>query len=257
MPESAVSDFLTLKQPGDIPGLVAFWHFTGSEEYFAPAQGGGAGLRSQSGRLEVVRDPAAPLGGTALDLQEGEWLSIPRCDCRALDFSGDRSALTVMAWIQRQPTRHKGCEFIAGMWNETQCGRQYGLFLNIGVWKQDDQVCGHLSRGGGATPGYMYCMDGPVGATRVPRGEWSVVGMSYDGLAGYAWLNGTLDCRPGLNPYSLAGGLYEGGEGGSDFTVGAVDRSSEVGNFFAGKIAGIAVYNRALTPAEVFALSRI
>jgi len=81
--------------------------------------------------------------------------------------------------------------------------------------------------------------------------------MSYDGISGYAWLNGNLDIRPGLNPYSIAGGLFDGGESGSDFTVGAVDRSGETGNFFTGKIAGLAVYRRALTPAEIFALSQL
>jgi hypothetical protein len=81
--------------------------------------------------------------------------------------------------------------------------------------------------------------------------------MSYDGMAGYVWLNGNLDFRPGLNPYPFSGGLFNGGGEGSDFTVGAVDRSHEIGNFFTGHIAGLAVYRRALGPAEIFALSRL
>ena len=35
-----------------------------------------------------------------------------------------------------------------------------------------------------------------------------------------------------------------------DFTVGAVDREGEIGNFFTGRIGGLAMYNRALSPAE-------
>ena len=79
--------------------------------------------------------------------------------------------------------------------------------------------------------------------------------MRYDGSSGYAWLNGQLDVRPGLNPYSMAGGLHDGGPNGSDFTVGAVDRHGKIGNFFTGHIAGLAVYSRALSPAEIFALA--
>jgi hypothetical protein len=54
----------------------------------------------------------------------------------------------------------------------------------------------------------------------------------------------------------MSGGLHNGGPNGSDFTVGAVHRSGEMGNFFCGKIAALAVYRRALTPAEMFALAQ-
>ena len=40
-----------------------------------------------------------------------------------------------------------------------------------------------------------------------------------------------------------------------DFTVGAVNRSGEMGNFFVGQISGIAVYNRALDGEEMRYLS--
>ena len=81
--------------------------------------------------------------------------------------------------------------------------------------------------------------------------------MSYDATCGHAWLDGRLDSRPGLNPYPMEGGLHDGGTEGSDFTVGAVHRGGEMGNFFTGRIAGLAVCSRALTPAEIFALSRM
>jgi hypothetical protein len=205
----------------------------------------------------VVEDATAPLGGTALDLAEGQWLNLPRRQCPTLDFHGPSGCFTVVAWIHRGQKSNSECEFLAGMWNESQRGRQYGLFLNIGVWRQADQVTGHLSQGGGPTPGFKYCIDGPVGASAVPRDRWSTVAMSYDGVCGYSWLDGALDFRAGLNPYSLAGGLFNGGDGGSDFTVAAVDRGGSIGNFFTGRIAGLAVYQRALSPAEIFALSRL
>ena len=81
--------------------------------------------------------------------------------------------------------------------------------------------------------------------------------MSYDGQSGYVWVDGVLDSRPGLNPYSMAGGLHDGGASGSDFTVGAVDRSGVIGNHFHGLLAGLAVYDRALSPGEFSALNQL
>lgn len=255
--ESVAPSLVTLTRPDEIPGLSCFWDFPADSDRFPAAQGAPCVLESQSGMLTVRREPDAPFGGSFLALEEGQWLRIPRAKAEALDYGGPRSAHTLVAWIERGRKSNRECEFVAGMWNETQRGRQYGLFLNISVWRQHDQVCGHLSSTGGPTPGFRYCVDGPVGATPVPEKTWTVVAMSYDGLNGYAWLDGALDVRPGLNPYPLAGGLFSGGDDGSDFTVGAVDRGGSIGNFFTGKIAGLAAYHRALTPGEIFALSRL
>ena len=247
-------DFKVAMEPEDIPGLVAFWNFNRSGERFVAAQGQPYCLQSGTGPLDVVRDPDARFGGTALRLQEGQWLSIPRRECPGLDIHGKDGHLTLLAWIHRGRTQSRHCEFIAGQWNETNRGRQYGLFLNIGVWGVADRVFGHLSNAGGPTPGYKYCMDGCMGATEVPLDQWVVVGMTYDGQAGCAWYNGMPDLCPGVNPYPMAGGLHDSGPQGSDFTVGGVDRSGEMGNFFCGGIAALAFYNRSLTLAEMIAI---
>jgi len=160
----------------------------------------------------------------------------------------------LIAWIKRGRKSNAECEFIAGQWNETNKGRQYGLFLNIRTWGGADQVCGHLSTTGGPTPGYKYCFDGPIGATPVDHEHWHCIAMSYDGTFGHAWLDGVRDDQPRINPYLLPGGLHDGGPNGSDFTVGAVDRGGEIGNFFTGQLAGLAIYNRVLSPAEMWAL---
>lgn len=256
MAESVKQSHLIPFEPIDIPGLVSFWHFEQTSKTFKTTQGEPYTLHSQSGTLEITDDPTAPLGGKALNLQEGQWLNIPRNKCPKLDIHGPNGHLTLIAWVKRQKTAKPQCEFIAGQWNESDGGRQYGLFINISVWQQPNQICGHISHIGGPTPGYKYCIDGAMGATPIPYDEWVTVAMSYDGQSAFAYLNGTLDARPGLNPYSMAGGLFDGGPNGSDFTVGAVDRSGQIGNFFCGQIAGLAVYERALTPAEIFALAK-
>lgn len=257
MPEEATASFLLKNNtPAVFPDLVAHWNFNDSGDAFTACEGEPYVLHSQVGRMDVTSEMNAPLGGTALRIKKGQWLNIARAECPLLDIHGPNGQLTVIAWLKRE-RQPSGCEFVAGQWNESNRGRQYGLFLNICTWQSSQQVCGHLSRVGGPTSGYQYCMDGPMGATPVPFDEWLCIGMSYDGYNGYAWLNGTLDARSGLNPYSLAGGLHDSGPNGSDFTVGAVDRSGEIGNFFSGWLAGLAVYSRALSPAEIYALSTL
>ena len=97
-------------------------------------------------------------------------------------------------------------------------------------------------------------MDGAQGGSVITYGDWTCLTMVYDGTQVYLYRNGLLDAMPGLNPYPAPGGLFR--DSASDFTVGAVDRDGEIGNFFTGYLAGIAVFDRALTPAEIFAISQ-
>lgn len=80
---------------------------------------------------------------------------------------------------------------------------------------------------------------------------------TYDGEAATLYLDGQLDAREGYNPLPYPQGLYDGGEHGSDFTVGAVDRSGEPGNYYEGLLGGLAIYNRALDAAEISQLARL
>ncbi len=240
--------------PDAIPGIISFWDFQDEGKRLAKGKYAYE-LKEMVGSIERKKVDGAPFGAYAAHLQEGQWFKATRDKVPKLNRSGKNSALTVLAWIKREKCAKPSCEFIAGQWNETHLGRQYGLFINIGTWGGKDQVCGHLSQHGGPTFGYKYCMDGAIGKTEVPWDEWHVVGMSYDGTQGMVWYDGLLDRQESLNPYHYAGGLHDGGKKGSDFTVGAVHRSGEMGNFFAGYLGGLAVYERALSPAEIFGLS--
>ena len=242
--------------PKTIPGLISYWNFSESGESFSAAEGEDYVLKSQTGTLAVVEEPKA-LGGRALVLEGDAWLNIKRNLCPKLDIHGPDGQMSIVTWVKRGQKENNECEFLAGQWNESHFSRQYGLFLNIRIWGQSQKVTGHLSHVGGPTPGYPYCIDGPAGSRDIPRDEWYCVGMSYDGTNGFVWVDGVLDSRPGLNSYSMAGGLHDGGINGSDFTVGAVDRSGVIGNFFHGHMAGLAIYDRALTPAEFSALNQL
>jgi hypothetical protein len=243
-------------RPERVPGIIAFWRFqepAGAErKSLGPTS---MALQEPSGPVERVQDGL--FGPYSLRLSLGQWLTLPRHACGALDRHGSGAQVTVVAWVKRErkQTQPKECEAIAGLWNETRALRQYCLFLNLQIYDSSDQVCGHVSSVGGPTPGQRYCMDASIGRTPVACGSWQCVGFTYDGRHARSYLNGVLDRREGRNPYAYEGGLFDGGAKGSDFTVGAVDRSGEMGNWFQGQIGGLAVYGRALSDVEMAGLA--
>ncbi|OOB91569.1 hypothetical protein B0T42_05420 [Rathayibacter sp. VKM Ac-2630] len=96
-----------------------------------------------------------------------------------------------------------------------------------------------------------------------------MIGFTYDGTEIRSFLDGVTDLRPtfterqsplgeGLtyakNPFHYPDGLNR--RSISDFTVGAVRLTGEPGNFFGGQLARLAVWRRALSPAEAMTLAR-
>lgn len=199
----------------------------------------------------VARGSDGPGGGATLELEEGNWLRCPRAECPALNIHGAGARFSIVAWVRRRPKRSDGCEVVAGMWNETRCTRQYCLFLNLQIWDGVDQACGHLSATGAPTPGYKYCMEAAMGATQLGFDQWRLVAFTYDGVWGRVYVDGRFDYRPGLNPYHWPHAINDGGDGGSDFTVGAVFRGGEMGNWFRGSLGGLAVYDACLSEADI------
>ncbi|MGB1286318.1 MAG: LamG-like jellyroll fold domain-containing protein [Aggregatilineales bacterium] len=186
-------------------------------------------------------------GEKALYLRRGDWLSLKRTDCPALNIHGVDASLTVMAWLKRLPQAETyDCETIAGVWDESRKKRQYCLFLDLPIHDSGDQVGGHVSSHGGPTPGHPYCMDAAIGAMVLNFDRWYCVAFSYNGEYARSYLDGVLDIREGRNPFHYPYGLYDGGPGGADFTIGAVSRSGEPGNFFHGILGGLAVFDVAL-----------
>jgi len=233
-----------------LPGLVCFWDFRedAGEERVST---GRHDYRLQEMNGPVERADEGVFGPHAARLRFGQWFRIPRDRCPALDIHGPRAQVTVAAWVKRGVSDYDGCEAVAGFWNETRRKRQYCLFLNLKIWDSSQQVCGHVSSVGGPTPGYLYCMDASIGSTPVPFDVWRFVAFTYDGEAARSYLDGRLDARERFNPYRYEGGIYHAGEDGADFTVGAVDRSGEPGNFFTGLLGGLAVFDRALADEDI------
>ncbi|GAB4029614.1 SMP-30/gluconolactonase/LRE family protein [Spirosoma gilvum] len=243
----------TLSSKSDLlstPNLLCLWDFAGQQP-----------LRSKGKFQYQLQEPTGPvlvrkegvLSGRSLDIREHEYLTIPRADCPGLNIRGKYAQVTVLAWIKRQVKSRDNaeCEAIAGMWNETRKKRQYCLFLNIRLRDSKSQVCGHISGVGGPTPGEKWCVDVSIGQTPVRYDEWTFVAMTYDGHLIKSYRNGQFDTRADRNPYPYEGGIFDGGDDGADFTVGAVHRLGDIGNDFVGQLGGLAVFDRALSAEEI------
>lgn len=235
-------------------GLISFWDFQEPAGQARKAQGPYAYTLAEGGSA-VERAEDGIFGPYSADVKFGQWFVLPRAECPALDIHGSDAQVTVAAWLKWADVESKGCEAVAGIWNESKRNRQYCLFLNLRIWDSKDQACGHVSAVGGPTPGYKYCMTSAIGQTPVAKGQWQFIVFTYDSKQAKVYLDGKLDEREGFNPYDYPDGLYDGGPDGGDFTVCAVDRSGEMGNFYTGLLGGLAVYNRALTAEEVAELN--
>lgn len=236
-------------RPEDLEDLLCFWDF--QERTGTPRVARGPyryALDEQGG--PIARVDGGVWGAHAVRVEPGQWFNLPREDCPALDLHGVDAQVSVVAWVRWASDQR--CQAVAGMWNETRKKRQYALFLNL--TKRYDSVRnvhGHVSAVGGPTPGHPYCVSYATGATELPFDQWRCVAMTYDGGASRVYLDGVLDQREAYNPYPYPDGLFDGGSDGADFTVGAVDAAGSVRNFFGGTLGGLAVYQRALSEAEL------
>jgi len=244
------------RNPQKVSGLISFWNFQGTDQQFLKAQGYGEYmLEPMNG--DIKRSKEGVFGPSGLLLEDKGWYRLPRKRCPLLNRCGYSSELTVIAWIKRYQQKIETCEAIAGMWDETREKRQYCLFLNINITGgSKNSVSGHVSSIGGPTQGRKYCEDVSVGATPVPYDKWQTVAFTYDCRFAKSYLNGKLDEFDKKNPYLYEGKLFDDQLlDGSDFTVGAVNRSGEMGNWFRGILGGLAVYDRALSEKEINMIS--
>jgi len=170
--------------------------------------------------------------------------------------------------------------------------RQYALLLNMGAYGGARQVNPHISSEGGVSrradgSGLPWCADYAANVTPLPLKQWITIGFTYDATWIRAYYNGVMEIRPsdaakdnradryftqegpggkprGMNPYYHGRGIFRYApamhsitkpDGGSDFTVGACYAGGRsVGNPLVGAIAGLAVFDRALSDTEMFRL---
>ncbi len=234
--------------PLDIGGAVSFWDFQEGPGEVRKDHGPAAAFL-QEGGAPVDRSGGGIFGPYCAKFYRGSYLYVPAARCGALRLVRE---LTLVAWIRRHRKAERQCQAIAGIWNESWNMRQYGLFLDLTIHGAGDNVGGHVSGTGGATPGHLWCMEAAIGATEIGYEQWHSAAMSFRNGEVRVFLDGHLDVRPGLNPFQIASNELFSSCG--DFTVGAVDRLGEMGNWFSGELGGLAVYDRALDAHEIAGL---
>jgi hypothetical protein len=243
-----------------MPGLVAFWDF--QEEGGQPRVSASHRLQERKGPVERVE--GGVFGPFSARIKRGQWMMIERGDLGALNIHGKGARVTVASWVWREDK--SSWQAVAGVWDETRKKRQYCLFLNAPRGTRADEmkryplanrIHGHVSAIGGPTPGEDFCITYSSGATEIPMQSWQFLVMRYDGAESRVYVNGKLDALEQYNPFPYPDGLFDGGEDGADFTVGAVHRGGEWGNFFGGRLGGLAVFDRALTDREIESLAEM
>lgn len=173
--------------------------------------------------------------------------------------------------------------------NDDSGTRQYGLLMNMPTYGGPNKLVPHISNEGGVTrradgSAFPWCCDYAVTAHEVPTEQWCTLGFTYDGKYLRAYINGALDelkldpvkhkrTDPyftkegpdgkdrGMNPYYHGRGIFRYDPekhaktkpgGGSDFTVGARYAVGKMlGEATIGKFGGLAVFNRAISDAEM------
>lgn len=243
-----------------LEGLVAFWDFQEAAGQPRISQPKGYALQEKKGPIGRLNEGV--FGAGSVDIKAGQWLMIPRAQTGALNIHGKTAQVTVVAWAKRRGK--ESWQAIAGVWDETRKKRQYCLFLNAPRGTRADEmkryplanrIHGHVSSIGGPTPGEEFCITYSSGATEIPLQKWVCLAMQYDGKQSRVYVNGKLDSLENYNPFPYDEGLFDGGAEGADFTVGAVHRGGSWGNFFNGYLGGLAIYDRALSEAELRTLA--
>ncbi len=176
--------------------------------------------------------------------------------------------------------------------NDDTGTRQYALLMNMPTYGGPNKLVPHISSEGGVTrradgSAFPWCADYAATAGEVPTERWCTLGFTYDGKYLRAYIDGRLDKLAldpvkhkrtdpyftkegpnggdrGMNPYFHGRGIFRYDPvkhaqsklgGGSDFTVGArYAVGSMLGEATKGRFGGLAVFNRALTDAEMKAL---
>jgi len=173
--------------------------------------------------------------------------------------------------------------------NDDTGTRQYAMLYNMPLYGGLRQLTPHISAEGGVTrradgSGLPWCVDYAAPIRELPLEKWVTLGFTYDSKYIRAYIDGIMEERSvdpandnridsyftnegpnqgsrGINPYYHGRGIFRYDQslhgkskpkGPADFTVGArYARGSMLGEAFKGQMAGLAVFNRALSEKEM------
>ncbi|EON77120.1 hypothetical protein ADIS_2430 [Lunatimonas lonarensis] len=235
---------------------MAFWDF--SEEAGSPRVSKSFSneevYQLLEGTLPIERIGEGPVNNSSAYIRDSTWFFIPRAKLGKLNIFGPNAQVTVVAWVKKDTEKY--WQAIGGVWDETREKRQYYLFLNAASKTHHDEmkryptnnlIHGHISATGGKTPGQIAWISYVSSADPVDVNQWAMIAITYDGKEIKAFKDGRLSANEKTNPFPYEEGIFDGGEDGADFTVGANSVIGKMTNQFIGQISGLAVFDVALT----------
>ncbi|WP_285135934.1 LamG-like jellyroll fold domain-containing protein [Microbacterium sp. lyk4-40-TSB-66] len=242
--------------PVGVPAPIAEWRF---EEAAAPFRTTTGDLPLQHAGNVRATTVATPFG-RGVNLPGKSFLRLHRDAVGRLNVGAGTGTVTVAAWVLMTDDN---AGFVAGMWSESSRDprRSYGLFYDLSTYGGDERGNFHVSRTGGPTAGHPFSIDYSASGQTFTRRVWQLHVGTYDGREAVSYLDGlSVPLGPVKdkfgntymkNPYPYPDGLNPTP---AEFTVGAVQMASTVGNYAEGTFSRVRVWDRALTAEQVRAL---
>jgi len=225
-------------------GLVGLWHFDEAPGATMAADSSGQGndgtLLSPMGQLDPSTAWVVKGGkrGNALALQGVGYVEVPPSD----SISSIVSAVTVSAWVYFDGTIESGNNYGTAL--SRQIGTSINQYYHLSLWQADARPHLFIST---APEGSVVVQTGglqPMSSVPTPAKVWTHLAGTYDGTVAILYVNGDkIDAvsRTGTFPLDSTPVIL-GGNG---------NENQIVSEQFPGRIDEIALYNRALTAAEI------
>jgi hypothetical protein len=242
--------------PVAVPAPLAEWRF---DEAAPPFRTTAGDLPLQQAGTLKATSVATPFG-RGVNLPGKSFLRLHRDAVGRLNVGAGSGTVTVAAWVLMTDDN---AGFVAGMWSEASADprRSYGLFYDLSTYGGDERTNFHVSRTGGPTPGQKFSLDYSASGQMFTRRVWQLHVGTYDGRNAVSYLDGAAVPYGPMtdkfgntyvkNPYPYPDGLNPNP---AEFTVGAVQMASTVGNYAEGTFARVRVWDRALTSEQVRAI---
>jgi hypothetical protein len=167
--------------------------------------------------------------GTALSLSGGSWVSTGP----SASYDGLTASVTVMLWVW-SPAAAAAPQALVGRQRGSANQNAFSLSLqknNVVSFSVEDK--------------------GLTAPTALPTGKWVHVACTYDGARSIIYLDGVEAARMNITAKiaTTNRGITFGGDvNGANVGVGA--------NLFTGRLDEVAIFNRALTAADITALAK-
>lgn len=271
------------------PGLVAMWDFQDDPEggQTVTSRIGETVTLTARDSKTVVKDDLDPGPFGPSLVVDGKTVFVKDGDIGGLDVTSDGGTqVTVVNWVNDVAGDHddatNGISFRAGSHVEggPESARQYGSYFDAIFYLgwSHGHYTPHIGAQDGPSPGYPSSHDYAGSARRyftgVGQGRWHMEAFTYDGERIIAYVDGLADewknvpepqpIEPGYtlrqtvdrNPYYLGKPINNSRTTKRFSIAGAIygEAPYKGVNFTTGQFGGVAVFNRALTAAEIMGI---